>query len=1037
MRKFLSVLIVFMMVFSMHVNVSANSDYDVIVNDPNADANQDLAEDLVTQQDQSTLDESKVPSAREVYSGYNRSGNYILRVNNNQIRNAYTRDGPIYVTSNERINPTWSNVNERVEVVNIGNELFSTKSVQTIYSQPFTAGGYFSTGKKLPVGSYKATKQVKNMVYITSDYGNGWISISNGNFAWGTTSIGGVNGVATYVKMIPASNTYTRPGNKMNPTFVTIHNTGSTGSGANARAHANLQYAGNSRQASWHFTVDNTQIWQSIPMNEVAYHAGDGSMQGNMNTIAIEICENSDGNYRQAEVNAAKLTAKILWMNNLPSNAVRMHRDWSGKTCPANMIKGTKNSMGWTNFCNLVASEYRKLGATPNHTSATQNHTGDSTGKASNAPTLKYSANNCITGWGGTVTEPNTAGSTGRSLDLYQLKLNLSNVNKSAYISGKVYERDKGWVEYENTNGVTVGTDGRPMTKINFAAYNINGYKLQYRVHSANVGWMNWVDAGNDAGSGNNTIQAVDFRLVADSSVEDNTPHIYYTSHTANVGWSGNRTAGQTAGSTSGSNDLQAFTIGFDNLTGVNLNAKVYDKTNGWTTYNNVTGSTTIGTTGKSLSLKAFKLSATGNVGENVYQYRAYIQGSGWTEWQNMLDASSQVGSESGNNILAIQANIIPIIHMTGVAFEKSSYDVEHTSSVATKLIYQPTNTTDSRAASYTSSNTAIATVSDKGIVTGIKEGQTTITAKVGSFTTSTTINVIKQTPVVNYTAHVSSVGWQGYKTSGYAGTTGQSKSVEAIKMKLSNTADYSGSISYQAYCQNKGWVTVGGDDGVSGTTGQSLRMEAMRVQLSGDIASAYDVYYRTHIQSFGWTDWAKDNEISGSMGYGYRLEAYEVKLVKKAGSLPGATTTKYHETLVAYSGHQQNVGNLAKVYDGSSLGQTGKSQRLEAIRLTLPKVYADKNLSGSIRYRVHVQNTGWQSYKTDGALAGTTGKGLRLEAIQIELTGEMAQKYDVEYRTHIQNKGWENTWHKNGDVSGTTGKGLRLEAIQVRLVKK
>ena len=37
--------------------------------------------------------------------------------------------------------------------------------------------------------------------------------------------------------------------------YITIHQTGNTSKGADAGAHARLQANGNSRQASWHYTV--------------------------------------------------------------------------------------------------------------------------------------------------------------------------------------------------------------------------------------------------------------------------------------------------------------------------------------------------------------------------------------------------------------------------------------------------------------------------------------------------------------------------------------------------------------------------------------------------------------------------------------------------------------------------------------------------------------------------------------------------------------------------------------------------------------
>jgi uncharacterized protein YjdB len=58
------------------------------------------------------------------------------------------------------------------------------------------------------------------------------------------------------------------------------------------------------------------------------------------------------------------------------------------------------------------------------------------------------------------------------------------------------------------------------------------------------------------------------------------------------------------------------------------------------------------------------------------------------------------------------------------------------------------------------------------------------------------------------------------------------------------------------------------------------------------------------------------------------------------------------------------------------------------------------------------------------------------LEAIQIQLTGEMANHYDVYYRVHAQSYGWLG-WAKNGESAGTAGLSKRLEGIEIVLVPK
>ncbi len=136
--------------------------------------------------------------------------------------------------------------------------------------------------------------------------------------------------------------------------------------------------------------------------------------------------------------------------------------------------------------------------------------------------------------------------------------------------------------------------------------------------------------------------------------------------------------------------------------------------------------------------------------------------------------------------------------------------------------------------------------------------------------------------------------------------------------------------------------------------------------------AGSDSISYRTHVQTYGWQDWAKDGAMSGTEGQAKRLEGIEIK-----------------------------AGN----------GQ-------------------------GVRYRTHVQTYGWQDWVSDGAMSGTEGQAKRLEAIQIELTGEMAQKYDVYYRVHAQSYGWLG-WAVNGGQAGTAGYGKRLEGIEIKLVAK
>ena len=134
---------------------------------------------------------------------------------------------------------------------------------------------------------------------------------------------------------------------------------------------------------------------------------------------------------------------------------------------------------------------------------------------------------------------------------------------------------------------------------------------------------------------------------------------------------------------------------------------------------------------------------------------------------------------------------------------------------------------------------------------------------------------------------------------------------------------------------------------------------------------------------------------------------------------------------IIKYRAHIQNTGWLPFVTGGKTAGSTGKSLRMEGIKIRL-----NRNNKSMITYRVHVSNMGWQAWKQSGQLAGTTGQGKAIEAVKIKLNGIYAKKYDLYYRVHVPYKGWLG-WAKNGVTAGSTGMGIRTEAIQIKLVKK
>ena len=155
----------------------------------------------------------------------------------------------------------------------------------------------------------------------------------------GLIDVSNIDGVPVRIDLIPKSNKTSRPQYKMTPRLICIHNTGNKAKGANAKMHT--QYVDNTTNyVSWHFTVDDKEIFQELPINESAWHSGDGSKgKGNRTAIAIEICENEGIDWEKAKLNAVKLIHFLMkYVKTLNNAPIKTHKYFSGKYCPHRIL---------------------------------------------------------------------------------------------------------------------------------------------------------------------------------------------------------------------------------------------------------------------------------------------------------------------------------------------------------------------------------------------------------------------------------------------------------------------------------------------------------------------------------------------------------------------------------------------------------------------------------------------------------------------------------------------------------------------------
>lgn len=168
--------------------------------------------------------------------------------------------------------------------------------------------------------------------------------------------------------ILPTSQVNQRPGIPLKkPHYWVQHETANTNRGANAAMHSRwLRNGADGQTLSFHFCVDDREIRQFLPVNEVSWQAADGSGPGNMNSVSCELCVNIDGNKTLARRNAEALAGAICAAMNIPPSSVRRHWDFNAGDpgrhyCPEQMMREGY----WPTFINNVSSI---IGAKPQTT---------------------------------------------------------------------------------------------------------------------------------------------------------------------------------------------------------------------------------------------------------------------------------------------------------------------------------------------------------------------------------------------------------------------------------------------------------------------------------------------------------------------------------------------------------------------------------------------------------------------------------------------------------------------------------------------
>ena len=271
-------------------------------------------------------------------------------------------------------------------------------------------------------------------------------------------------------------------------------------------------------------------------------------------------------------------------------------------------------------------------------------------------PELIYQAHVADYGWLKTVSDGETAGTTGKNKQMEAIKINLINNVYKGTVSYSTHVADYGWMSWTD-NGETAGTEGKnkqmEAIKIKLTGELEEKYDIYYRVHAEELGWLDWTSNGKAAGSTGYCyqIEAIEIKLVEKGSkAPGETERAYvqkryvkYVSHVADYGWLTDVYDGSISGTIGKCKQMEAIKISLENqpYEGA-IEYRTHSADIGWQEFRS--NGMIAGTIGRNKQMEAIEIQLTGEM-EKEYDiyYRVHIADYGWLDWaKNGASAGSE-----------------------------------------------------------------------------------------------------------------------------------------------------------------------------------------------------------------------------------------------------------------------------------------------------------------------------------------------------------------------------------------------------------
>ena len=255
-------------------------------------------------------------------------------------------------------------------------------------------------------------------------------------------------------------------------------------------------------------------------------------------------------------------------------------------------------------------------------------------------------------GWLDAESDGNQAGTTGMSLGIEALKINLAGIEGEVGISSLT--ENNGWSDWSTDESGTTGQHrALQAIKVKLTGKAAEDYDVYYQGHVTDYGWLGWAKNGEASGTSDagKTFQAVRILIVPkgtdapgsaeDAFLESARASVGYESHISDIGWTPSVANGETSGETEETRRMEAVKVTLESsLEGtVKVRAHVADK--GWLDWTDGVA----GTTGQCRRMEAIQIALEGDVASRYdILYRTYAPGYGWQDWVSNGQVSGTTG---------------------------------------------------------------------------------------------------------------------------------------------------------------------------------------------------------------------------------------------------------------------------------------------------------------------------------------------------------------------------------------------------------